>query len=98
MNHVTDSNRAESGRSGAETGASAAPIPALEPHCGSWMVTSPAGTVTELFDRSNVERAAQAGYRIETAAKYLARVARIARCPDHHFRAMGLCPFCGESL
>jgi hypothetical protein len=53
------------------------PIPELEPHCGSWIVSAPnAGAVVELFERRNVERAAAAGWRIETAAQYLARIQR----------------------
>lgn len=51
-----------------------ATIPDLESYCGSWIVTSPAGRVVELYERSNVERAANAGYRVETAAQYLGRV------------------------
>lgn len=49
-------------------------IPPLELHCGSWIVTAPDGHVVELFKRANVERAAQAGWRIETAVTYLGRI------------------------
>lgn len=48
-------------------------IPALPHGCGSWVVTSPAGRVLELYDRANVEKAAAAGWKIETALQYLAR-------------------------
>jgi hypothetical protein len=40
------------------------------------VITSPAGEVTERYNRETVERAAKAGYRIETAASYLARINR----------------------
>lgn len=50
------------------------PIPPLERSCGSWVVTSPAGTVYEFFGRRNVEKAAAAGWRIETALQYLGRI------------------------
>jgi hypothetical protein len=49
------------------------PVPELERWCGSWIVTSPSGQVYELFERSNVRKASQAGWRIETAGEYLAR-------------------------
>lgn len=55
---------------------SAGKIPELEPHCGSWMVTSPAGDIRELFERGNAERALAAGWRVETAAQYLSRINR----------------------
>lgn len=48
-------------------------IPALPRGCGSWIVTSPAGRVVELYERRNVEKAAAAGWRIETAVDYLVR-------------------------
>jgi hypothetical protein len=48
-------------------------IPKLAPHEGSWVVTSPNGRITELFERENVEKAAAAGYKIETIGDYLAR-------------------------
>ena len=51
-------------------------IPELEPYCGSWVCTAPNGDVREFYSRENVERAAKAGYRIETAAGYLARINR----------------------
>jgi len=50
------------------------PIPALPSTCNSWVVTSPAGTVYEFGNRRNVEKAAAAGWRIETAAEYLGRI------------------------
>lgn len=49
-------------------------IPPLPPRCGSWVVTSPDGRVFELFDRTNVKRAAADGWRIETAIDYLHRI------------------------
>lgn len=49
-------------------------VPELEPHCGSWICTSPGGEVREFFERANVERAASTGWRVETAAQYLGRV------------------------
>lgn len=53
-----------------------ASIPQLEPHCGSWIVTSPHGAIRELFERSNVERAIAFGWTVETTASYLARINR----------------------
>lgn len=58
---------------GQESGAS---IPQLEPHCGSWIVTSPHGAIRELFECSNVERAVAFGWTVETTANYLARINR----------------------
>lgn len=52
------------------------PIPELPHGCGSWVVTAPDGRVFELFDRTNVKRAAGQGWRIETAVDYLARINR----------------------
>jgi hypothetical protein len=49
-------------------------IPALPHGCGSWIVTAPDGRVFELFDRTNVQKAADAGWRIEPAVQYLARL------------------------
>ena len=46
-------------------------IPELERHCGSWIVTSPSGRVTELYERANVEKALAAGYKVQTALAYL---------------------------
>lgn len=57
----------------------ATPIPELEPTCGSWVVTSPGGRVVELYERANVEKAAEAGWRIETSAGYLARINDLIR-------------------
>lgn len=53
---------------------SATRIPELGARCNSWVVTSPHGKVFELFDRKNVEKAAKAGWQIETAINYLARI------------------------
>lgn len=58
------------------SGADAHAIPELEPHCGSWVCTAPDGQVLEFYSLNNVERAERAGWRIETAAQYLARFNR----------------------
>lgn len=50
------------------------PIPELPRTCNSWVVTTPEGPVYELWDRCNVEQAAAAGWRIETAHAYLCRI------------------------
>jgi hypothetical protein len=57
----------------------AASIPQLEPHCGSWIVTSPQNVVRELFERANVERAVAAGWKVETTLQWLARLNRQER-------------------
>jgi hypothetical protein len=67
-------------------------IPELEPRCGSWVVTSPDGAVSEFFERANAEIAAQCGYRVETAAGYLARINREAATPKN------LCDQCGMAI
>lgn len=54
-------------------------IPNLEPTCNSWVCTSPGGRVVELHNRENVEKAAAAGWRVETAAGYLARINGLIR-------------------
>jgi len=54
-------------------------IPELEERCGSWVCTSPAGEVREFFERANAEKAAASGWRVETAATYLARINRELR-------------------
>ena len=46
-------------------------IPPLTRDCNSWVVTPPAGRAIELFTLRNVEKAAAAGWRIETASDYL---------------------------
>lgn len=51
-----------------------ADVPELERYCGSWICTSPTGLVREFFSRESVLRAAEAGWQVETAAKYLARI------------------------
>jgi hypothetical protein len=51
-------------------------IPPLTRDCNSWVVTSPSGLVLEFFTRRNVEKAAAAGWRIETASDYLHRINR----------------------
>lgn len=40
----------------------------------SWMVTSPSGKVFELYTQANVIRAELAGWKVESAAAYLARI------------------------
>ncbi len=51
------------------------PIPELPHTCNSWVVTSPDGSRRhELWTRANVEKAAAAGWRIETAHAYLCRI------------------------
>lgn len=57
-------------------------IPALE-RSGSWIVTSPSGTVREIYERRNVEKAAKAGWRIETAGQYLGRINREIKDGKH---------------
>lgn len=52
------------------------PIPELEPHCGSWIVTAPDGRVVELYERRNVELAARNGWSVETTLQYLVRINR----------------------
>ena len=49
-------------------------IPSLEPHCGSWVVTSPTGQVVELFEPANAQKALDAGWVVETTATYLGRI------------------------
>lgn len=51
-----------------------APFPELESHCGSWIVTSPTGTVRELYERGNAQKAFDAGWKVETAGQYLGRI------------------------
>jgi hypothetical protein len=54
-------------------------LPELEPHCGSWIATSPTGHAVELFERANAQRALNAGWKVETAAQYLGRINREIR-------------------
>ena len=56
-----------------------APFPELEPHCGSWIVTSNTGEVRETFSRRIAEEAHGFGYKVETAAQYLGRINREIR-------------------
>ena len=60
----------------AEAGAGvvASEIPLLPPRCGSWIVTAHDGTVLEFFDKANVQKAANHGWKIETAIDYLHRI------------------------
>ena len=56
-------------------------IPALEPHCGSWIVTRKADgqVVGEFFERRSVERFNPENVIIETAAQYLGRLNSIQK-------------------
>lgn len=54
-------------------------FPELEPHCGSWVVTSDSGEVRETFSREFAERMHFYGYNVETAAQYLGRINREIR-------------------
>ncbi len=47
--------------------------PDLEPHCGSWIATHGTRAV-ELYERSDADKLAAGGWRVETAAQYLGRV------------------------
>lgn len=49
-------------------------IPTLEHGCGSWICTAQSGRVVELYERPNVEKAATASWRVETALQYLGRI------------------------
>jgi hypothetical protein len=51
-------------------------IPELEPHCGSWVCSRNDGYRFETFSIRTARCAAERGYRIETAAEYLARINR----------------------
>lgn len=56
------------------------PAPKLEPHCGSWIITTPTGMVLETFSRRNADMASEApGYKVETALEYLSKLNRAAR-------------------
>lgn len=48
-------------------------IPALEPHCGSWIVTrrDTGEVVGEFYARASVERFDPAKVTVQTAAQYL---------------------------
>lgn len=59
------------------------PIPTLPHGSGSWVCTSPAGAVLEFFNRRNVEKAAAAGWRIETALAYLCRINAEIKADTH---------------
>ena len=59
-------------------------IPELEPHCGSWVITNDNDRrVHETFNRSVAEQAAIAGWNVETAAQYLARINYLSRRRFH---------------
>lgn len=49
-------------------------IPPLPHNCNSWVVTPPVGRAIELFTLRNVEKAAAAGWRVETTIDYLRRI------------------------
>lgn len=51
-------------------------VPDLERESGSWIATSPTGQVVEFFDRADAEKVCAAGWRVETALQYLARIHR----------------------
>ena len=49
-------------------------LPALEPHCGSWVIMSrqtPENAICETFSRRVAESYLRAGHTVLTAAKYL---------------------------
>lgn len=54
-------------------------VPALEPHCGSWIVSriKDDSVVGEFFNATTVSRFNPATCRIETAAQYLGRINRL---------------------
>ena len=55
-------------------------LPRLTRLSRSWICTPPnGGTPRELFDKSNAMKALEAGWRVELAAEYLARLNREAR-------------------
>lgn len=54
-------------------------LPALDHLSRSWICTSPKGEVLELRFRQNAMRCLEAGWRVELAAEYLARLNREAR-------------------
>lgn len=51
-------------------------LPALEPHCGSWIILRDGRALGETFDRHTAQQCLDYGYSIETAAQYLARINR----------------------
>jgi hypothetical protein len=59
-----------------QTSAHPSQIPELEPHCGSWVCSRNDGYRFETFSIRTARCAAERGYRIETAAEYLARINR----------------------
>lgn len=52
-------------------------LPELEPYCGSWIVCKD-GYTFETWTKRVAERAAEQGWRVRTAAQYLADVNRTA--------------------
>lgn len=59
-------------------------IPELPHGCGSWVCSGPNGQRYEFFERSNVERASAAGWRVETTIDYLHRINQEIREGKHH--------------
>jgi hypothetical protein len=52
------------------------PVPSLEPHCGSWIISrlSDGVAVLETFEKGIAESVNQELYKVETAAQYLGRL------------------------
>ena len=55
-------------------------VPELEPHCGSWICTQndpdAVHAVREVYERETAEKLAARGWRVLTAAQYLAEFNR----------------------
>lgn len=68
------------------------PIPELEPHCGSWIVTArrDGKVVGEFYSRSLVERINTERYSVETAAQYLGRLNRSLLAAGNGRPAVGI--------
>ena len=49
-----------------------AELPRLNHRGGSWVCTSPTGTVMETFIKAKAQRALDAGWKVQTAQQYLA--------------------------
>lgn len=68
-------------------------VPALEPHCGSWICTleHPDGQsprLVEVYSRKDAETLAAAGWLVETAAQYLAKFNRAVKLAAERRAAM----------
>lgn len=59
----------------------------------SWIVTSPAGYVFELYEPSNVAKARAAGWRVEEAGVYLGRLNTAVRA-----ERLAICRDCGRKV